>query len=304
MWCWHCSLARLHKVSACGYTELQKQKRQLDLGEGTMYRLLAVDLDGTLLHPRPRKIVTPRTRLALQRVVEAGVRVVITTGQSLPVLQQICGDLPLAGPQVIENGAQIADIQTGQIYHEKLLPAEYVLPVLAALRQARFHRAYHTTGRVYVDEGTPRAQQWYTPPVPPVLEIEDVASLYPEPCIKVVGVGEESRLRERRPALIEAFAGRVYVVQSAFDLLEFLHPEISKESGLRTIAQDLRIDPAEIVAIGDGHNDIGMLRFAGLGVAMGNAHEEVKSAADHVTLSNAEDGVAVVIEEVILPALR
>ncbi len=70
------------------------------------------------------------------------------------------------------------------------------------------------------------------------------------------------------------------------------------------IAADLGIKPEEIVAFGDNHNDIGMLRLAGLGVAMGNAHDEVKAAADYITLSNAEEGVAVVIEEMILPTLR
>ena len=269
-----------------------------------MYRLLAIDLDGTLLNPRPQRMITLRTRLALQQAVEAGVRIVIATGQSLAVLQQICGDLPIEGPQIIENGAQIADIKTGQLYHEKLLPAEYVLPVLAALKQAEFHRAYHSRRMVYADNETPRVRQWYRPPVPPVIEVEDVANLYPEPCIKVGGVGEESRLRAHRQAFIDAFAGRVHVVQSAFDLLEFLHPEISKENGLRSIAHDLGIDATEIVAIGDGHNDIGMIQFAGLGVAMGNAHEEVKRAADYVTRSNAEDGVAAVIEEVVLPSLE
>lgn len=269
-----------------------------------MYRLLAIDLDGTLLNPRPQKIVTPRTRLALQKAVEAGVRVVITTGQNLAVLQQYCGDLPIEGPQVIENGAQIADIKTGQLYHEKLLPPEYVQPVLTALKQAGFHRAYHTRSRVYADRDTPRVRQWYRPPVPPVIEVEDLTSLAPEPCIKIVAIGEESRLRASRPALMAAFAGQLYITQSAYDLLEFLHPEVSKENGLRTIARDLGIAPEEVVAIGDGHNDIGMIRFAGLGVAMGNAHDEVKEEANYVTLSNAEDGVAVVIEKLILPALR
>ncbi len=269
-----------------------------------MYRLLAIDLDGTLLAPRPRKIITPRTRRAIQQAVEAGLKIVIATGQSLPVLQHTCGDLPVEGPQIIENGAVIADIRTGQIYHEQLLPAEYVLAVLETLRQIGFHRAYHTLSRVYADNDAPRVRQWYDPPVPPVIEIENVASLYPEPCIKLVGIGAESMLRAQRQALMDRFADQLYVTQSSFDLLEFLHPGVSKEHGLQTIALDLGIRPDEIVAIGDNHNDIGMLRFAGLGVAMGNAHEEVKSEADHVTLSNAEDGVAVVIEDVVLPSLR
>lgn len=269
-----------------------------------MYRLLAIDLDGTLLTPRPQKIITTRTRRALQQAVEAGIRIVIATGQSLPVLQHTCDDLPIEGPQILENGALIADIKTGQIYHEKLLPAAYVLPVLETLKQAGFHRAYHTPRQVYADNESPRVRQWYEPPVPPVIELENVASLYPEPCIKLVGIGAESMLRAKRQELMDTFDGQLYVTQSSFDLLEFLHPEVSKENGLKTIAQDLGIRPEEVVAIGDNHNDIGMLQFAGLGVAMGNAHAEVKSEADYVTLSNAEDGVAVVIEEIVLPALR
>jgi Cof subfamily protein (haloacid dehalogenase superfamily) len=269
-----------------------------------MYRLLAIDLDGTLLNPRPQKMITPRTRRALQQAVDAGVRIVIATGQNLAVLQHICGNLPITGPQIIENGAQIADIKTGQIYHEHLLPAAFVLPVLTALQQAGFHRAYHTKSRVYADIDTPRVRRWYRPPVPPVIEIADLASLYPEPCIKIVGVGEESKLRARRPELMNLFSEQLYITQSAYDLLEFLHPDVSKKHGLMAIARDLGIDRSEIVAIGDGHNDIGMIQFAGLGVAMNNAHDEVKSEADHVTRSNAEDGVAVVIEDLILPALR
>lgn len=269
-----------------------------------MYRLLAIDLDGTLLNPRPHKTITPRTRLALQRVAEAGVRIVIATGQNLAVLQAICGDLPVTGPQIIENGAQIADIQTGQIYHEHLLPAELVLPVLNALQKLGLHRAYHTRRFVYADVDTPRVRQWYRPPVPAVIEVADVASLYPEPCIKVVGVGAESVLRAHRPDLIARFDKQLYITQSAYDLLEFLHPAVSKREGLETITRDLGLDRSQVVAIGDGHNDIGMIEFAGLGVAMGNAHEEVKSRADYVTRSNAEEGVAAVIEELILPALR
>lgn len=269
-----------------------------------MFRLLAIDLDGTLLTPRPQKTITLRARQALQQAADAGLRIVIATGQSLVVLQHICGDLPLKGPQIIENGAMIADIKTGQIYHEKLLPGIYILPVLHALQQANFHRAYHTLQRVYADSGAPRVRQWYDPPVPPVIEIEDVANLYPEPCIKLVGIAPEDLLRLKRPQLIEQFEGQLYVTQSSFDLLEFLHPTVSKANGLKTIAHDLGIRAEEIVAIGDGHNDIEMIRFAGLGVAMDNAHEEVKRAADYVTHSNAEDGVAHAIEELVLPKLK
>jgi Cof subfamily protein (haloacid dehalogenase superfamily) len=196
------------------------------------------------------------------------------------------------------------DIRSGAILHEKLIPEELILPTLETLRSFGLHRAYHTYERVYVDKNTPRANKWYRPPVPPTIEVEDVANLYPQRCIKVAGIGDAETLRDKRRELERIFAGKLYVTQSSFDLIEFLHPEVSKGNALKAIAADLRIPPQEIVAIGDNHNDIGMIRFAGLGVAMGNAHDEVKTQADYVTLSNAEDGVARVIEELILPKLE
>ena len=267
-----------------------------------MYRLLAIDLDGTLLTPPPHKIITPHTFDVLCRASAAGMALVIATGQMLQVLRAVCGDLPLTAPQIIENGAMVVDIRSGTVLHEKLLPAEHILPALDTLRSFGLFRAYHTYERVYVDYNTPRARNWYRPPVPPVAEVEDVAGLYPQSCIKVAGIGEESTLREKRIELERIFAGKLYVTQSSFDLVEFLHPEVSKVNALKTIAADLGIAPEEIVAIGDNHNDIGMIRFAGLGVAMGNAHDEVKAAADYVTSSNTEEGVAAVIEKLLRKA--
>src|SRR5260370_17547897 len=93
-----------------------------------MYRLLGIDLDGTLLSPQ--KIITPRTHQALRRAISAGVTIVIATGQTLSVLQNVCADLPLSAPQIIENGAIIADIHSGHILNERLIPPEHILPLL------------------------------------------------------------------------------------------------------------------------------------------------------------------------------
>lgn len=265
-----------------------------------MYRLLAIDLDGTLLTPPPYKVITPRTRDLLRRAVDAGVTLVIATGQTHAVLRHVCAGLPLTGPQIIENGAVIVDGQSGAFLHERLLPAALILPVLSTLRDFELYRAYHTHERVYVDRGTPRAQTWYRPPLDPPAEVNDVASLYPLPCIKIAGVGEQETLVQKRVDLARLFDERVYVTQSAYDLLEFLHPQVSKGNALKTIAADLGIPPTEVIAIGDNHNDLGMITFAGLGVAMGNAPSEVQAAADYVTLSNADEGVAAVIERFVL----
>ncbi len=266
-----------------------------------MYRLLAIDLDGTLL--TPQRLITPRTYHALTQAVEAGMQLVIATGQTLNVLRVICADLPLRAPQIIYNGAIIADIQSGAILHEQLVPPEHILPTLALLHEAGLYRGYHTHEHVYVEQDTPNARTWYRPPVPPAIEVADITTIYPQPCIKLIGVGSEHTLRQKRGELERLLAKQIYVTQASRDLLEFLHPTASKGHALRTLSQMLSIVPEEIVAFGDNHNDIDMLQFAGLGIAMGNAHDEVKALADYVTLRNSEDGVAVALEEMVLPHL-
>lgn len=263
-----------------------------------MYRLLAIDLDGTLLNSQHR--ITPRTYQAVLQALQAGITIVIATGQILPYLRYVTAGLPLNAPQILYNGAIIANSETGTVLHEQLLPQEDILPTLDILRELNLYRAYHTYQQVYVDQNTPHAKNWYPRPLPQPVERDDVASLYPQPCIKVTGIGEPDTLRQKREVLEQHFAGKVYVTQTAPYLLEILHPAVSKVQALRQVARDLGIAPAEIMAFGDNHNDIGMLQFAGMGVAMGHAHAEVKQAARLVTLSNDQDGVAAVIEERIL----
>ena len=266
-----------------------------------MYRLLAIDLDGTLL--TPQKTITPRTRHVLSQAVSKGMSLVIASGQTLNVLKAICGDLPLSPTQIIYNGAMIVDIRQNAILQEQLVPTQQIIPTLNLLQNAGLHRVYHTHQHVYVDEGTPNARNWYRPPVAPAIELSDVASLYPEACIKLVGVGNPATLREQRKEFERLLIGQLYVTQASHELLEFLHPMASKGNALITLARMLNIPADQVVAIGDNHNDIGMLHFAGLGIAMGNAHEEVKAVADYVTLRNSEEGVAAAIEEKVLPLL-
>src|SRR5436305_10677504 len=144
-----------------------------------MYRLLAIDLDGTLLTPPPHKIITPHTFDVLCRASAAGMAVVIATGLMLQVLRAACGDLPLTAPQISANGTMVVDIRSGRVLHEKLLPAEHILPALDTLRSFGLFRAYHTYERVYVDYNTPRARTWDRQTVPPVVDGEEVASRYP-----------------------------------------------------------------------------------------------------------------------------
>src|SRR5258708_9075411 len=148
-----------------------------------MYRLLAIDLDGTLL--TPQKEITPHTHHLLCQIAQAGIAIVIATGQTSQVLRAVCADLPLTAPQIIENGALVIDLVRNAILHEQLIPDEYILPALVALRSFGLYRVYHTHERVYPDKDTPRVPTWSHPPVPPVIKVENHANISPHSSINV-----------------------------------------------------------------------------------------------------------------------
>ncbi|GHO87391.1 Cof-type HAD-IIB family hydrolase [Dictyobacter formicarum] len=266
-----------------------------------MYRLLAIDLDGTLLNPHHS--ITPRTLDVLLRAMASGMHVVIATGRVPYSVHSVLGALTLNAPMITSNGATIIDTRTNTIISQQLVPEQYILSVFDAARRLDLQFCYYTHDYLYAEQVLYTGQNWYLADVP-VRSVPDIAAVYPQPCIKIGAYGEAETLREKRLKLERLFAGQLYVTQTAARWLEFLHPEVSKANALQHIARLLDVQPSEIIAFGDNHNDLEMLRFAGLGVAMGNAHEEVKAVADYVTLTNYEDGVADALEKFALALPR
>ena len=261
-----------------------------------MYRLLAIDLDGTLLTPQHK--VSPYTLDVLKRAVADGMRLVIATGRVPFSFHRVIKDLPLNAPQITSNGATVIDMSTNTLVHQQLVPPHYILPVVEYARSLDLQFCYYTNEYLYAEQALYDRQNWYLSGIP-IRRVENIEDVYPQPCIKIGAFGDASTLRAKRRDLESHFAGQLYVTQTAEQWLEFLHPEVSKANALRTITQMLDIRPEEVIAFGDNHNDIEMLRFAGLGIAMGNAHQEVKAAADYVTLRNVDDGVAAALEKFV-----
>lgn len=258
------------------------------------YRLLACDLDGTLL--TRQKSISPRTRLALNAAARGGCQVVVATGRSFRVARYFCDGISLDAPQITYNGAVIYDPRREAVLSQYLLPPTYTAPGIDFFRAARVPVAYFTPERLYLDETMPRPHIWM-PGAPelisPVADVHDYARL---PCIKLVGQSDALTIAALRPRAVEQFGDALYVTQTSTELLELLHPEVSKGAALRRIAHMLHIGREQIIAFGDSHNDLDMLQFAGTGVAMGNASAEVKEIADLVTLGNEEDGIAAALE--------
>lgn len=269
-----------------------------------LYRLLALDLDGTLLGPLGT--ISAATRAAVIRAQTHGVAIVIATGRTFSMLRHFCYDLTLTAPQVTLNGAAIVAPDTGMPTALTPLPDAAVWPIVSFLEEDAFPTALFDFSRVWILRGNPYADRV----VPPGLGYPELLANWHDfrqrptgnplqSTTKIVAIDSPRRIDHLRPRAEQAFGKDFYVAQTADHLLEFHHPAVSKGAGLAAVAAQLGIARAQIVACGDSHNDISMLHYAACGVAMGNASAEVKAIATYTAPSNAEDGIVWVIDRLL-----
>ena len=282
-------------------------------------RLLALDLDGTLLNSRGQ--LSERNRLALQLARERGVRVAVVTGRRFRDARPIALELGLDVPVISHNGALTKHAVTLETVNATLLPLAAARDVLRVGRERNLgamvsddpqgkgvlvydHRSDDNyaleryiawSRRLHGDEAEDSVQR--------VDSLEDY--LQHEPVhISFSGTCDSmSRMSER---LTGEIGDRIKVFNTTyrkqdFSLLDILNPKASKGVGVAAAALEYGISRDEVMAIGDNHNDIEMLLYAGTGVLMRNADASLQAYGDfHMTASNDEDGVAVAIEEFIL----
>lgn len=264
------------------------------------YRLLAIDLDGTLL--TLHKGISPRTRRALVGAVERGCAIVIATGRSFAVLATYCEGILLTAPQITYNGAVIHAPEVQRELRRTLLPPEAANSAVEFFLDADVPMALFTGDALYMDARIPNGHTWSPSPLPPPLALGDVRALMQSPIIKIAGHLPADRMDLLQARATEMLGSVAYVTRTAKDLLEFMNPTVSKGEALKHIAEELNIDRSEIMAFGDSHNDLTLFEHAGFSVAMGNSTPDIQSAADLITATNEEDGVALVLErEVLIP---
>ena len=264
-------------------------------------RLLAIDLDGTLVNDRLE--IDPRDVAAVRAATAAGVHVVIATGRmfrsSLPYAQQ----LGLTGPIINYQGAVVRDIASKEVLYR----CELTLPMQRRVLEYAEPRDWHVN--VYVDE------QVYTARARPEADLYERISMVP---YEVVGplsswVRQEStkmvlvdldpdEVPARMAELTAWMDGVATVTKSLSWFIEVINPEVSKARAVAMVAARLGVSQAEVCGIGDNTNDAEMIGWAGFGVAMGTAPEDVRRLARYVTGAPEEAGVAQVIERFVLGA--
>lgn len=261
-----------------------------------MYRLVALDVDGTLLDPSHN--LSPRARAAVQSAQRRGTIISLATGKLLASVQPLLSDLGIGGLHITCNGAAVMDATTGApVVMWALSPSQQDL-ALAAIRELEpdMPIAWYTTDTIYTDASRGLLDETLAAyHEPPVRHVARLNRTLPPP-LKFLMTGDHARLLSLRDALRERLGSAVTVVRTTSDFVEVMAPGISKGAALHELAERLGVPREAIVAIGDGENDIPLLEAAGLGIAMGNAMPALRALTDHHTLSNADDGVAHALE--------
>ena len=274
-----------------------------------LYRLLALDLDGTALDPAGDLSDDVRDAVAAARA--SGLRVVLCTGRRFRTALPVAQGLSLSGAIVVNNGVLVKDLASGRTLSHRYLSDGVSAEVLALVREVgsplvyvdayeqridiliEDHGRAHPFQREYLEDNTDFTRV-----------VGDLENTGRDDVIMMSTMGDEATLRTLRSRAERDLGGRVRMhslINKNYrgQILEFLAPGTGKWPTLRRIAADEGIDPRQIAAVGDDDNDVEMIRGAGLGIAMGNAVDSAKAAADHVTRSNAEGGVVEAIERVL-----
>jgi len=267
-------------------------------------RIIALDLDGTLLNSD--KQLTDGNRAALERAARAGIEIVPTTGRFFGAMPQVIRELPFVRYAITINGAEVADLQTGQVIYKAELPWQQAVEIMSFLDTLPVlydcymdNSAFMTAAfRDRIDElvSIPHYQKMLRELRKPVPELKAFVAEQQRGIQKMQFFTNQPDLRlkmlEELPRLFDGLS----VSSAVVDNVEINQAHANKGEALLALAAHLGVARENIMSFGDGLNDLSMLRAAGTGVAMSNACPEAKEAANHITLSCDEDGVAKAIE--------
>ena len=272
-----------------------------------MAKAILLDIDGTLTNDQ--KIITPRTRDALLAAQSDGAVLVLASGRPSMGLTGFADVLHMKehnGVFVCFNGAKSVNYQTNEVYFQQTLTVEQGKRVLEHMHKFNVCPIYDRGAYMYLEnafftierDGAPWTIAEYEAHNNNYLlcEVANNAEFMDWELNKILVAGQPEYLQEIWQQMAAPFEGELSSMFTAPFYYEFTPLGVDKTRALRETFATLGIDRSEVIAFGDAQNDQSMIEWAGTGVAMGNAVDEVKAVADYVTLSNNEDGIAAALE--------
>lgn len=264
-------------------------------------KAIALDLDGTLTNHE--KVITPLTKKALLEAQEKGISIILASGRPTYGIAPLADELGLdtnGGYILAYNGGKIVDWHTKEEIYSNCLPDD-VVPEIYEYAKTHQHALLGYKGKEIVtecptDKYVLEESRINKMPVRKVDNLLDVIERNPT---KLLMTGDPEDMKKAETDLAGIMKGRMDVFRSAPFFVELVPMGIDKAESLKRLLAIMGIGTENLMSFGDGYNDISMIKLAGMGIAMENAAQEVKEAADYVTLSNEEDGVATALKKFI-----
>ncbi len=261
------------------------------------YRLIAIDLDGTLVNREG--VILSSSRKAIRRIIDSGMKVTLATGRMYQPSSRFAQELEVSIPIICYQGALIQEPYNGSVLWHKPLPVPTARRVIKQVRQVGVQSYVYVNDQVYVEEITERGQ-WYAQRNGIDLNlVRDLVAFPERQPTEIVAWGEAEKIDRLIIRLDADFGSSLLVTKSYPTFCEIAHPASGKGNALEYLTKLLGIKQSQTVAIGDGPNDISMLKWAGLGIAIGTASEEVTAAADWVVNNETGDNFAEAVERLL-----
>lgn len=261
-----------------------------------MIKLVAVDLDDTLLSSEIT--ISEGNKRALAECRAKGVQVVIATGRMFRAATRFAEELELDLPIITYQGALVKSLDHQEWFHH-VIEKEQAARLIEDLKSYGLQLNVYMNDQLYVEKLNDFGSEYVR-----FSRVDHFVTSFPEglvaPPTKILLAGNPAVLDGIHQEVLTEFGGELTINKSKEFFLEFGNLKSKKSYALNELAESLGIRPEEILAVGDGMNDLDMIAYAGIGVAMGNAQKEVQEIADYITDTNDRDGVARALEKFVL----
>ena len=266
------------------------------------YKVLAFDIDGTLTNSK--KEITPETRQAILKAAGQGCTVVIATGRPRQGVMRYAKELELAdngGYILALNGGLLENCRTGEAISRTFLPIEYYSEICALAKEYNVNLMTYQGDDVIsenIDDKYLEIESRINGLG--VKQVDNLEKYLTFEVPKFLMLGDGDYLAEVEKKVHAKLSDRLDVYRSEPFFLEILPKNINKAATLGKLLEHLGADRQELMAFGDGYNDISMIKYAGMGVVMGNANDTVKKEGDYIAPSNEENGIVDVLNKFVL----